>query len=32
MRYSTTTDVLDALCEFFDCEVGEIAERVRSLD
>lgn len=30
--YSTTTDVLDALCEFFDCEVGDLAERVRNLD
>lgn len=27
--YSTTTDVLDALCEYFDCEVGDLAERVR---
>lgn len=27
--YGTTTDVLDSLCEYFDCEVGEIAERVR---
>lgn len=30
--YSTTTDVLDALCEFFNCEVGEIAERERNLE
>jgi len=28
--YSTSTDVLDALCEYFDCEVGDIAERVRT--
>ena len=27
--YSTSTDVLDALCEYFDCEVGDIAERVK---
>lgn len=27
--YSTSTDVLDALCEYFDCEVGELAERVK---
>lgn len=27
--YSTSTDVLGALCEYFDCEVGDIAERVR---
>lgn len=27
--YSTSTDVLGALCEYFDCEVGEVAERVR---
>lgn len=27
--YSTTTDVLGALCEYFDCEVGDIAERVK---
>ncbi len=27
--YSTSTNVLSALCEYFDCEVGDIAERVR---
>ena len=27
--YSTSTNVLGALCEYFDCEVGDIAERVR---
>tara|TARA_B110000196_G_scaffold312943_1_gene318882 strand:- start:120 stop:356 length:237 start_codon:yes stop_codon:yes gene_type:complete len=27
--YSTSTNVLGLLCEYFDCEVGEIAERVR---
>ena len=30
--YSTSTDVLDALCDYFDCEVGDIAERVRQED
>lgn len=27
--YSTSTDVLGALCEYFDCEIGDIAERVK---
>jgi len=27
--YSTSTNVLGLLCEYFDCEVGDIAERVR---
>jgi len=26
--YSTSTDVLSALCDYFQCEVGEIAEKV----
>lgn len=26
--YNTTTDVLDRLCRFFDCELSEIAEYV----
>lgn len=26
--YNTTTDVLDRLCAYFDCELGEIAEYV----
>lgn len=30
--YSTSTDVLDALCDFFQCEVGEIAEKVWEAD
>ena len=28
--YNTTTDILDVLCEYFDCEVGDIAERVKT--
>ena len=26
--YSTTTDVLDKLCIYFECELGELAEHV----
>lgn len=26
--YSTSTDVLDLLCDYFQCEVGEIAQKV----
>ena len=26
--YSTTTDAIDKLCEFFDCEISELMERV----
>lgn len=29
--YSTSTDVLGALCEYFDCEVGDVAERVKEM-
>ena len=25
--YSTSTDILDRLCTYFDCALGEIAER-----
>jgi DNA-binding Xre family transcriptional regulator len=28
--YSTSTNVLGLLCEYFDCEVGDIAERVKN--
>ncbi len=27
--YNTTTDVLDRLCDFFDCEIGDLVQRVR---
>jgi putative transcriptional regulator len=27
--YGTTTEVLDSLCTYFDCEIGDIAERVK---
>ena len=27
--YTTNTDILDSLCTYFDCEVGDIAERVK---
>jgi len=27
--YSTSTNVLGSLCEYFDCEIGDIAERVK---
>ncbi|MBD2860161.1 helix-turn-helix transcriptional regulator [Spongiibacter sp. KMU-158] len=30
--YSTTTDVLDALCEYFDCEPGDLIKRVSEAD
>ncbi|SFB87336.1 putative transcriptional regulator [Marinospirillum celere] len=26
--YSTTTDVLDKLCTYFECELGELAEHL----
>lgn len=26
--YSTTTDVLDKLCTYFKCELGEIAQHI----
>ena len=26
--YSTTTDILDALCDYFDCELADLAHRV----
>ena len=28
--YNTTTDNLDALCRYFGCELGELAEYVES--
>lgn len=28
--YSTTTDVLDLLCSYFDCEIGELVEHVKN--
>jgi putative transcriptional regulator len=27
--YNTTTDKLDKLAEYFDCEIGDLVERVR---
>ena len=27
-NYNTTTEVLDKLCAFFKCEIGDIAEHV----
>lgn len=27
--YSTSTEVLDKLCEYFDCEIQDLVERVR---
>ncbi|MEH6652218.1 MAG: helix-turn-helix transcriptional regulator [Motiliproteus sp.] len=27
--YSTTTEVLDSLCEYFGCEISEIAEHIK---
>ena len=27
--YNTTTDVLDRLCAFFDCEIQDLVQRVR---
>lgn len=27
--YNTTTDVLDRLCDFFDCEIGDLVQRVK---
>lgn len=27
--YNTTTDNLDALCDYFGCSVGELAEHVK---
>ncbi len=30
--YSTSTDVLDLLCDYFQCEVGEIAQKVWQVD
>lgn len=27
--YSTTTEILDALCNYFDCEIGELAEHIK---
>ena len=27
--YNTTTDVLDKLCEYFDCEIGDLVQRVK---
>ena len=28
--YSPTTDVLDKLCEYFDVEIGQVAEYLKS--
>jgi len=30
--YNTTTDNIDRLCEFFDCEVGELMEYLKNID
>ena len=30
--YSTTTDAVDKLCEFFNCEISELMERVVLID
>ncbi|WP_282756037.1 helix-turn-helix domain-containing protein [Desulfuromonas thiophila] len=30
--YNTTTDNIDKLCDFFNCEVGEIMEHVKKID
>lgn len=30
--YSTTTEVIDKLCEFFDCDVQELMQRVSQTD
>lgn len=30
--YSTTTEVLDALCNYFDCEIGELAEHIKDIN
>lgn len=30
--YNTTTDILDKLCEFFEAEVGEVAQYVEDED
>lgn len=27
--YSTTTEILDALCNYFDCEIGDLAEHIK---
>ena len=27
--YNTTTDVLDKLCAYFDCEIGDLVQRVK---
>lgn len=27
--YSTTTDILDALCNYFDCEIEDMAEHIK---
>ncbi len=27
--YTTTTEVLDKLCEFFDCEIEDLVKRVK---
>lgn len=26
--YNTTTDVLNKLCDFFDCQIGDLVQRV----
>ena len=28
--YNTTTDILDSLCAYFECEVGDLAQYVRT--
>jgi putative transcriptional regulator len=28
--YNTTTDVIDALCTYFDCEVGQIMAHIKN--
>ncbi|MDX8396796.1 MAG: helix-turn-helix transcriptional regulator [Mariprofundaceae bacterium] len=30
--YNTNTDTIDALCDFFDCEPGELLERHKNTD
>ncbi len=30
--YNTTTDNIDRLCEFFDCEVGDLMEYLKNID
>jgi putative transcriptional regulator len=30
--YNTTTDNLDKLCQFFDCQIGDLMEYVRQTE